>query len=233
MLWSTSNLRRAGLLYLCLGFAAPLRLIYIPTQLFVPGNAGATAANIAAREGLFRLGIAADLLCGALVIGVTLAFYRLFKEVDPHLSRMVVVLGGVLPGAIYSFNVLNDLAVLLLVRGPEFLAVFDRPQREALAMLFLRLHGQEILAAEVFWGLWLFPLAALIHKARLLPRFLVVWLVLNGLAYLAQSLVGVLWPHLADRVALFSFPLQLGEVALMAGLLIVGFRSPRGQAPAA
>ena len=43
------NARIAGLLYLTL-LTAPLRLIYIPSKLFVTGNASATANNIAAHR---------------------------------------------------------------------------------------------------------------------------------------------------------------------------------------
>jgi hypothetical protein len=49
-----------GLLYLLL-LAAALRLIYTPAKLFVPGDAVATANNIASHEMLFRLGILAEL----------------------------------------------------------------------------------------------------------------------------------------------------------------------------
>jgi hypothetical protein len=51
--------RVAGLFYLTL-LTAPLRLIYIPSKLFVAGNASATANNIAAHETLFRLGMVSD-----------------------------------------------------------------------------------------------------------------------------------------------------------------------------
>jgi hypothetical protein len=43
---------------------------------------------------------------------------------------LMVILGGV-PAAIDFFNVLNDAAALLLVRGADFLAVFSRPPRDA------------------------------------------------------------------------------------------------------
>ena len=62
---STRNPGRvAGFLYLLLVVFAPFRLIYIPSTLFVRGNATTTANNIAAHELLFRLGIVTDLLCG-------------------------------------------------------------------------------------------------------------------------------------------------------------------------
>ena len=68
---------------------------------------------------------------------------------------------------------------------------FDQPQREALGMLLLRLHDHQITAAEILWGGWLFPLAILVYRSRFLPRLLGVWLVVNGLAYIAVSFTGV------------------------------------------
>ncbi len=68
------NARIAGLLYLTL-LTAPLRLIYIPSKLFVAGNASATANNIAAHETLFRLGTLSDLFTATMAIFVTLALY--------------------------------------------------------------------------------------------------------------------------------------------------------------
>jgi hypothetical protein len=68
---STRNPGRvAGLWYLLIVLGGPLRLIYIPTKLFVHGNAAATASNIAAHEWLFRFGIVTDLFCA--VIGIFL-----------------------------------------------------------------------------------------------------------------------------------------------------------------
>ena len=160
---STRNPGRvAGLFYLLL-LAAPLRLMYIPNKLFVAGNATATANNIRAHETLFRLGIVGDLFCGVALIFLVLALYRLFKGVDQHLAVLMVIVGGVLPSAIDFFNVLNDAAALMLVRGADFLSVFAMTQRDALAMLFLRLHHQEVVAAEILWGLWLLPLGILAY----------------------------------------------------------------------
>jgi len=220
---STHNPGRvAGFLYLLLVVFAPLRLIYIPSKLFVHGNATATASNIAAHELLFRLGIATDLLCGTILIFLVLALYRLLKGVDQNLAVLMVILGGVLPAAVDFFNVLNDAAALILVRGADFLSVFDKPQRDALAMLFLRLHHQEIVAAEILWGLWLFPLAILVYRSRFLPRFLGVWLTINGFAYLTISFTGLLLPQYEDMVSNVAFPALLGEMAFMLWLVIKG-----------
>jgi hypothetical protein len=134
------NARIAGLFYLTL-LTAPLRLIYIPSKLFVAGNASATANNIAAHETLFRLGMVSDLLTATMAIFLTLALYRLFQGVDKRLARLMVILGALMVTPIYFLNTINDAAALLLARGTDFLSVFDKPQRDALVMVFLRMHG--------------------------------------------------------------------------------------------
>ena len=220
---STRNPGRvAGFLYLLLVVFAPLRFIYIPSKLFVHGDPTATSNNIAAHETLFRLGIASDLFVGTIVIFVALALYRLFKQVDRNLARLMVILGGLLPAAIYFCNVLNDAAALTLAHGASFLSAFEKPQRDALVMLFLHLHGQGFVAGEIFYGLWLIPLGILTYRSRFLPRFLGVWLIVNGLAYLTLSFTGTLLPQYEDRVSNITFPLLTGEVAFMLWLVIRG-----------
>ncbi len=221
---STRNPGRvAGLLYLLL-FAAPLRLIYIPNKLFVMGDATATANNIAAHETLFRFGIFGDLFTGTMSIFVTLALYRLFKEVDQNQAVLMVILGSLMVCPIYFVNTLNDVAALILARGADFLSVFEKPQRDALAMLFLRLHHYGVLANEVFWGLWLFPFGMLVYKSRFIPRILGVWLIINGFAYLVISATGLLVPQYENMVSNIAFPALLGEMAIVLWLLIKGAR---------
>ena len=226
------NARVAGLLYLLVILAAPIRLVYIPTTLFVTGDTGATIANIAAHATLFRFGIFCDLASGVLMLFLTLALYRLFEHVDRKLAMLMVILGGILPAALYFFNVLNDAAVLLIARGPDFLSVFDKPQRDAMALLFLKLHGQEIGAAMVFWGLWLLPLAWLVLRSGFLPKVFGWGLVLNGLAYPAQSVTWSVLPQFDDLVTRIAAPLQFIEILFMLWLLAFGARRTFRSQPA-
>ncbi len=224
---STRNPGRvAGLWYLLLVFAGPIRLIYIPSKLFVHGNATATASNIAAHEWLFRLGIVSDLFCAVILIFLTLALYRLFKAVDQNLAVLVVIFGGVMPALINFVGIVSDAAALTLVRGADFLSVFDKPQRDALAMLFLRLRDHQNTAAEILWGLWLFPLAILTYRSRFLPRFLGVWLTINGFAYVLLSLTGELLPQYQNKLFLLSQPALFAEIAFMLWLVIKGAKPP-------
>jgi len=190
--------------------------------LIVSGNAAATANNIAAHQTLFCLGILSDLFTATMSIFLTLALYRLFKAVDQGLAVVMVILGALMVTPIYFLNTINDAAALLLVRGADFLAVFDQPQREALAMLFLRLHNHGVVVNEVFWGLWLFPFGLLVYRSRFLPRLLGVWLMLNCCAYVALSVTGILWPQYQARVWNVTFPVMFGELAIMLWLIVLG-----------
>jgi len=216
--------RVAGVWYLLLVLLGPVRLMYIPDKLFVHGNAEATVRNIAAHEWLFRFGIVDILACALILILLTLAFYRLFAGVDRNLAILVVIFGGVMPAIIDFVYVVSDFGALMVVRGAEFLSVFDKPQRDALAMVFLRLGDYQNIAAEILWGVWLLPLAALVYRSGFLPRFLGIWLAINGFAYIVISLTGTLLPQYQARVFNLSFPALLGEMVLMLWLVIKGVK---------
>ena len=222
--------RIAGWLYLFVVLTGPFVLIYVPRKLFVPGDAAATAGNILAHESLFRAFTVVEIVSELLFILTVLALYRLLRDVGRDLAGLMAVL--VLIDAPLAFiGVANHIATLTLVRGADFLAVFDEAQRNALATLFINLDTQGNLVSEVFWGLWLLPLGVLVIRSGFIPRFLGGWLIVNGAAYVAMSLTGMLWPQYLKTFSTFATPVLFGEVAFMLWLLIVGARVRR--APAA
>ncbi|HUJ32104.1 MAG TPA: DUF4386 domain-containing protein [Candidatus Acidoferrum sp.] len=217
--------RFAGLLYALASIAGFFAMMYVQSKVIVHGNAAATASNIAAHEMLFRLGIAGELIGYAGFIFVALALYDLLKGVNRRQASMMVIL-IVVSVPIAFVNELNSFAALVLVRGADFLSIFEKPEREALAMLFLSLHGKGFVVAEMFSGLWLFPLGLLVYRSRFLPRFLGVWLGLGGLAWVILSLTSVLLPQYEDKMFTYSQPAFFGEIAFMLWLLIKGAKPP-------
>src|SRR5215472_10357896 len=135
--------RIAGAIYLSMVFTAPFSLIYVPSKLVVHGNAAATADNILAHETMWRLSIFGDLIGQIIFICLAIALYRLLSSVNKTWATLMVAF-VVVSAAVGFLNTLNNIGALVFFRGAEFLTVFDKLQRDALAMFFLRLHGQGI-----------------------------------------------------------------------------------------
>ena len=216
--------RFAGLLYLLASLPAPFALIYVPNKLIVPGDATATANHVRTSETLLRFGIASELLGFIIFIFVVLALYHLFKAVDKkHALAMAILLLISLP--ISLLNVLNEIAALVLVSGADFLSVFETRQLDALAYVFLRLHGQGFVVAGIFWGLWLFPFGILVIRSGFIPRVLGFLLFIAGFGNVASSFTSLLLPPYAHVVDQFAGLLELGELPIIFWLLIWGAKA--------
>jgi hypothetical protein len=217
--------RFAGVLYVLSSIVGFFAMGYVPGKLIDYGNTTTTVNNIVTHEVLFRLGIAGQLISQAAFIFVALALYKLLAGVDRrHASLMVILIVVSVP--IAFVNELNSLAALALVRGADFLSIVEKPQRDAFAMLFLNLHGRGLVVAELFWGLWLFPLGLLVYRSRSLPRFLGGWLILAGTGWVILSLVSVVLPQYQSKVYTYTQPAVFGEIAFMLWLSIKGAKPP-------
>ena len=84
-----------------------------------------------------------------------------------------------------------------------------------------RQHGQDS-AAEILWGVWLFPMGLLTYRSGFLPRFLGVWLIINGTAYVLLSVSRLMIPESAGRFFTYAQPALFGELAIMLWLLVKG-----------
>jgi hypothetical protein len=213
--------RFAGLLYVLISIPGIFALIYVPGKLIVHGNATATASNIAAHETLFRLGIAANLISQILFMWVALALYDLLKGVNRRQAALMLTL-IVVPVPIVLLNELNAIAALILVRGADFLSIFEKPQRDSLAMLFLNLHSYGFDITAIFWGLWLFPLGLLVYRSGFIPRLLGVLLMLNSFTFPVNSFTSLLLPQYENIVSRWMKPLSFAELLFMFWLLIMG-----------
>jgi len=224
--------RLAGALYVLNGVTGFFSLMYVPSRLIVSGNATATANNILVHEMLFRVGILSELFCATEFIFVVMALYRLLNGVNTtHASLMVIL--GLVPLPIMFLNVLNEVAALTLFCSANFLSVFDKPQRDALAMLFLDLHGQGFVIFEMLGGFFFIPFGLLVMRSGFLPRILGVLLIAACFGYLADSLTTLLVPSYGDLVNRFARILMgAGELSIMVWLLIKGAKDQPLAAPA-
>jgi hypothetical protein len=200
--------------------------MYVSPKLIVAGNAAATAANIQANEGLFRLGFVTDIAGQLAFLCAALALYELFKAVDKGLARLMAVL-VIVAVPISILNQLNQFAALLLLGGTDYLNVFTASQLQALASFFLEMQQKGVNIAEIFWGLWLLPLGLLVFKSGFFPRVFGFLLVIGCLGYTADSLVIFLFPGAAAVLDPVITSAELvSEIPFMLWLLIRGARVP-------
>ena len=223
--------RIAGLWYL--GFAlGPFYLLYVPSQTVVHDDAAATAARVLSHETLYRWGMLAETLGAVIFIGLSLALYRLFEDVDRHRARQLVGL-VLVSSALGLATVVFSAAALLVFRGGNGFAAFDIHTREAIGMILIRMHGQANGINQTFWGLWLLPFGWLVVRSRFLPRWLGYWLLLDGIGWVVLGIAWFLTPNYTDALFRYFQPVFMAELAAMLWLLIKGAKELPGVTAAA
>ena len=210
--------RVAGCLYLMLFPLGIFGIIYVPSSLIVLGDAATTASNIMANELLYRLSIVTALTLQIVNIFLALALYKLLNPVDKNNAVLMVIL-VLVAAPIAMLNELNHVAVLLVLSGSDFLTTFSLDQVQASVPLFLNLHEHGVFIAQIFWGLWLFPMGYLIFKSNFLPKALGILMIIGGFGYLVDSFVYFIFPDFDVTFSEFTF---LGELLLPLWLMFKG-----------
>src|SRR5262245_61453420 len=223
--------RAAGVLWLtCI--LAGLFAFVLESTIVVRNDAVRTAANIVARESLFRLDFAADLISAASYLGVTALLCYLLNPVGRSLSLMAAFFGatGV---AIGGVAFLAHIAPVFFLRGDQNLAPFKTTQLQAFALLALELRLQVFTIGMVFFGMQCFLVGHLIRQSTFLPRSLGTLLAIGGSSYVVVSFCDFLVPSLGPRLTSLFMPIALvGEGALTVWLLARGVDVRRWHAQA-
>jgi hypothetical protein len=220
--------RRAGALYFLFMIVGLIDL-YGFSGFLVPGDATATARNIAAAESTYRIGILADFVALLLFVFLVVSLYNLLKEVQKWQAMVMVLLVSV-GVAIGLANLFNKIAPLILLSGAPYLSVFTKAQLDALALAFLSLNSDANNVDTVFWGLWLFPFAILVIRSGFFPRVLGILLVVAGVGNVVSGVTSIVLPPYSHVVSRVTMPLVFGEFPIIFWLLIKGAKVPQPQA---
>lgn len=213
-------LRLAGLAYLANIALGLFGEVFVRGTLVVAGDGAATAAHIAQHQGLWRLGLAGDLLMQLLDIPLIVVFHLLLKPVSRPLALMATAF-NIVQTAVLGVNKLTMVAPLLLATAPE--AQGGAPWLGPMTMLWVRLHAHGFGIGLVFFGLTCLLRGWLIVRSGFLPRTLGFLLAAAGACYLINSFALLLAPALA--ALLFPWvllPSFVGELALSLWLLARG-----------
>ncbi len=212
-----SQARLAAIFYLLTMVLGIVAQEVIGGRLIVPGDATATAARIVGHEAMFRLGFATYLVEMACQIAATIFFYSLLKPVNKTAAILATTL-GLVGCTVKTIGRLFFVAPLLVLSGASYLSVFDLPELQAIAYLFLRVNYQAETIAMVFFGIYGLVRAFLIFRSGFLPRWLGIIAAVGGLGW-----VTYLYEPLAVSILPFILAAGLlGALGTVLWLLIYG-----------
>lgn len=214
--------RFGGLLYLVIIAAGLFGELVVRGALLVPGDAAATATRIAAAPGLWRAGIALDLLMHVCDVFVMWSIYVLLRVVHRNLA-LLVLLFNLVQTAVLVANKLALLVPVFLLGDAPYLHAFAPAQLQAWSYLAIRLHEHGFGVGLVFFGVVCLLEGHLIRRSGFLPRVIGVLMQLAGACYLANSTALLLAPDVQARLFPWvMLPCFVAELSFASWLLVKG-----------
>jgi hypothetical protein len=188
------------------------------------GDAQQIAQAIASNAWSFRLGLVVAFLSAFLFLLTAWSLYVLLRPVNPNLALLFLLLNTV-GVAIQCASMLPLISAMLLGDGASGMQAYSTAELEGLAYLSINVYKTGFVTAQLFFGTWLFPLGYLVYKSAILPRFLGVLLMLDGIGvmiWFLQALLLPAYPAIRYPGIAVSF---VAEVGLAFWLLVMGSRT--------
>lgn len=207
----------AGVAMLAMAVIAPLCIFGVIGRLTVADDATATAANLVASAGLFRLAAVGVLVVALLDVVVAWGLDELLHGVHRSLSKL-----GAWLRLIYA-------ALFAVAAGELFAALRAAPTNPAEALFRLDGFQQGWQIALVVFGVHLVVVGALVWRAPFISRVFGALLVVAGLGYFVDGLGVLLSPSYALSLGSFTF---VGELLFMCWLLARGRKLGGAEPPA-
>ncbi|WP_424963695.1 DUF4386 domain-containing protein [Ekhidna sp.] len=184
-------------------------LMYVPSVLIDLSDAQLTASNISANQSLFRLGIAGSLVTQLIGLAAVYYLYKLFY--NDHKEGVILL-------AVFTFL---GMPISMASSGGH-LMVLESLNDPVQVIAILKQSGKVLMISTIFWGLWLFPLGAIIIKSPLFPKVIGWLVILAGVGYTVAAFAYFLG---IEGVAVDALEyLTFGEVIWMLWVLIMGAR---------
>ena len=214
--------RLAGAIYLLIILFGGFSEGYVMNTLVVSSDTVATAHNIIASSGLWRLSVAGNLIVPLIAVPQLWIIYNLLKPAGKTLALLFVLL-EIVSLSVESISKLFLLMILPMLSNDGYDHVFQPQQMFALVGMMLTAHDMCFNIALLFFGADCLVTGYLIFRSGYFPRAIGLLLQLAGLSYLIGTLSAFFAPALAHVI---SLPVQLvaliGEASFCMWLLAVG-----------
>ncbi|MEP6785501.1 MAG: DUF4386 domain-containing protein [Sphingomonadales bacterium] len=222
---NSKTARLAGLLYLIVVLGGILSLAYVPGVTETSKDGAMLAATIRSHEALFRIGIAAGLICYTAFLILPLILWRLLAPFGQNAAIAMVALATTSVPIAFS-NMVYRMNVLSLLGDEPSLAGLTTGQMQMQLLLSLESYWNGIFILKIFWGLWLLPFGWLLFRSQLVPRVFGILLMAGCFGYLIAFFGRLLVPEftLLPFVRYISLPGSIGEIGTCLWLLTMGIR---------
>lgn len=194
---------------------------YLPGRIVVTGDAAATAANIVDHPTLFRLTFAAYLVEGICDISLAFLFYVLLRPVNRSVALLSAFF-GIASMLTYAVAQSSFYASSLVLRETGGMAAFTVGQREALALLAIRISSTIAGLFLALYGIASMLRGYLIMRSGYIPKILGILLMIAGAGFFLRTTTFLLAP--AYSKAYLLFPMAVAGIPLMLWLLFRGVR---------
>ncbi|HEX6719524.1 MAG TPA: DUF4386 domain-containing protein [Pyrinomonadaceae bacterium] len=181
---------------------------FVSDRLIISGDAAATARNILANQGLYRLGFTVFLIEMVAQVAQTALWYVLLRPVNRSIAltgTFIDLAGGVIKAFARVFYI-----VPLWVLASPLLRAFTPEQVESIALVLLQINNRGAATASAFFGFSITLRGYLIFRSTFMPRWLGVLTMISGLGWLTY-----LYPPLASRAFLPVVLFTLSSLALL------------------
>jgi hypothetical protein len=140
------------------------------------------------------------------------SLYVLLKSVNKNLALLFLLL-NLIGVTIQCFGMLPLYAALLTVDNIT-----------STTTLYVNLFKNSVIMAQLFFGTWLFPLGYLVYKSKLLPKFLGIILLADGVAVIIWFLQEYLLPNSPQIHQPGLVVSAIAEIGLTLWLLVKGVK---------
>lgn len=200
--------RIGGALYLVIIVAGIVGPLLTRAQLIVPGDAVATASNIAASPELWGLGVALNVVMQLCDVPVMLFLYWLLSPINKHVALMALL-----------FNIIQT-ATLVANQLTLVVAELSATESAALTDIAIKAYSSGEALGLVFFGFTLLAVGYLIRHSGYLPWIIGLLIQIGGVSYVVNSFLLLVAPDLASIV--FLIPSFVAELSLALWLVVKG-----------
>lgn len=213
--------RIGGLLYLVIIVAGFSSEFFLRGKMIVAGDNSATANNIMASPGLWRIGIALEYFCIICTLILATVYYFLLKPVHKELNLLAAFF-RLVSITVQAVALLHLIEALFPVKK-ELFAVFTADQLYTMTNFAIRSHSYGYSISLLLLGCCFLIHGYLIFKSEFLPKILGILIQIAGIGYMTNGFTHILEPSLtAWTFPIIILPVLVAETSLSIWLLVKG-----------